>query len=169
MRFRRSVSVVAALCFLAVTAGCGATSTAVSTPYDGLGVSLPTVVRPPETVFTRTMFATATITTVDKQLDTCRGPVSVPLGSNRPILVAEHDFCGGSAWISRLDRGEAVDLSGPGLASGIYVVAELKIVKRDGNATVKDLPQEDVVLQTCISKTEMVLVGLSRFSPLRMG
>lgn len=167
--FGLSVRMVAAAGLLAAVAGFGGASIADVSSPDGLGVSLPTVVSPPKTVFTRTMVATATIATVDKQIDKCRGPVSVPLGSNRPILVAEHDFCGGSAWISRLDRGEAVDLSGPGLASDIYVVSEIKTVKRDGNATVKDLPQKDVVLQTCISKTEMVLVGLSRFSPLRMG
>lgn len=167
--FGLSVRMVVAVGFLVVSAGCGSSAHTVAVSPDGLGASLPTVVHPPKPVFTRTMFATATITTVGKQLDTCRGPVSVPLGSNRPILVAEHDFCGGSAWISRLDRGQAVDLSGPGLAADIYVVSEIKTVKRDGNATVKDLPQQDVVLQTCISKTEMVLVGLSRFSPLRMG
>lgn len=152
---------------LAVVAGCGATTDTART--DGFGASMPTVVRPPGTVFTRTMFASASIATVDMQIDKCGGPVSVPLGGNRPILVAEHDFCGGSGWISRLNRGQAVDLSGPGIGSGIYVVAELKVVPRGGKAKISDLPKQDVVLQTCISKTEMVLVGLNRFSPLRMG
>lgn len=166
--FGLSVRMVVAAGLLVVSAGCGSSAHTVPVSPHGFGASLPTVVRPPKVVFTRTMFATATITTVDKQIDKCRGQVSVPLGSNRPILVAEHDFCGGSARISRLDRGEAVYLSGPGLAADIYVVSEIKTVKRDGNATVRDLPHNDVVLQTCISKTGMALVGLSRFSPFRM-
>lgn len=166
--FGLSARMVVAAGLLAVSAGCGSSAHSLVVSPVGFGALLPTVVHPPKTVFTRTMFATATLTTVYKQIDKCRGPVSVPLGKNRPILVAEHDFCGGSAWISRLDRGQAVDLSGPGLAADIYVVAEITTVKRNGNATVRDLPQKDVVLQTCISKTEMMLIGLSRFSSIRM-
>lgn len=167
--FGLSARLGAAAGLLALVAGCGGSSVADVASFDEFGASMPTVVHPPKPVFTRTMFATATITTVDKQIDKCRGPVSVPLGGNQPVLVAEHDFCGGSVWIGRLHRGQAVNLSGPGVSSDIYVVAEIKTVKRDGGATVKDLPQQDIVLQTCISKTKMVLVGLSRFSPLRMG
>jgi len=127
-----------------------------------LGAGIPVVVQPPDPEFTRTMFAVATIETVDQKIDECRGPVAVPLGSTQPILVAEHDYCGGSAWISRLEIDEAVSLNGPGLDEGLYVATELKTVAR-GNATVADLPQTDIVLQTCISKTEMVLVGLTEF------
>ncbi|MBC7596341.1 MAG: hypothetical protein H7288_20830, partial [Kineosporiaceae bacterium] len=141
MSFGLLARMVVAVGLLAAVAGCGGASVADFSSPDALGVSLPTVVHPPKTLFTRTMFATATITTVGKQIDKCRGPVSVPLGSNRPVLGAEHDFCGGSAWFSRLGQGGAVDLSGPGVASDIYVVSEIKTVTRDGNATVKDLPK----------------------------
>lgn len=136
----------------------------VDDPVDSsFGAIMPAVFKPPKPEFTRVMYAAATIKTVDKQIDKCRGPIAVNLGSSRPVLVAEHDYCGGSAWISKLESGAAVRLSGPGVDDGLYVTAELKTVPRDGNATVRDLPQTDVVLQTCISRTEMVLVGLTKF------
>ena len=70
---------------IVVAAGFLAAVADFSSPY-ALGVSLPTVVHPPKTLFTRTMFATATITTVGKQIDKCRGPVSVPLLSRFSTL-----------------------------------------------------------------------------------
>ena len=129
----------------------------------GFGEGVPTVITPPNTQFTRTIVAGATIETVEKMIDKCRGPVSVVLGPTQPTLVAEHDYCGGSEWIPELELGEATSLSGPGMEEGLYVATEIKTVPRHGNATVADLPVTDVVLQTCISKTQMILVGLTKF------
>lgn len=130
----------------------------------GFGEGVPTVISPPIAEFTRTTVAQATIETVDKMIDKCRGPVSVVLGPTQPTLVAEHDYCGGSEWIPELELGEAASLSGPGIEEGLYVATEIKTVPRHSNATVADLPVTDVVLQTCISKTEMILVGLTKFA-----
>lgn len=130
----------------------------------GFGEGVPTVITPPNSEFARTIVAEATIETVEKVIDKCRGPVSVVLGPTQPTLVAEHDYCGGSEWIPELGLGEAASLSGPGLEEGLYVATEIKTVPRHGNATVADLPVTDVVLQTCISKTEMILVGLTKFA-----
>ena len=131
----------------------------------GFGEGVPNISAAPIAEFTRTIVAEATIETVDTMIDKCRGPVSVVLGPTQPTLVAEHDYCGGSEWIPELELGEATSLSGAGMEEGLYVATEIKTVPRHGNATVADLPVTDVVLQTCISKTEMILVGLTKFDP----
>ena len=107
--------------------------------------------------YTRTTVATSTIAGVEKRIDKCDGPVAVPLGST--VLVAEHDYCGGAQWMGRIEVGQAIKLSGPGVATGTYVADELRYQLR-GKAKVSDLPAGDVVLQTCVSKTELVLVGM---------
>jgi hypothetical protein len=123
--------------------------------------------KPRETVhamFSRTTYGATQLAGSDALLDACRGPVAVDLGPDRPVLVAEHDYCGGSAWIPRLAMGDAVKLSGDGLAPGLYRVSDLRYPLRH-QTRVSDLPGTeiaDAVLQTCISKTTMVLVGLQR-------
>lgn len=131
------------------------------------GVSRPAVAEPvalarlvPKTTYTRTIHATATIDSVDKQIDRCRGPVAV-LIQGGSVLVAEHDYCGGAAWIGKINVGQAVKLAGPGIDPGIYVADELRYELR-GKAKVSDLPDYDVVLQTCVTKSELVLVGMTR-------
>lgn len=114
----------------------------------------------PKPTYTRTIYATATIDSVAKQIDKCRGPVAV-LMQGGTVLVAEHDYCGGAAWIGKISVGQAVRLSGPGIDPGIYVADELRYQLR-GKAKVSDLPDYDVVLQTCVTKTELVLVGMTR-------
>ncbi|MCW2830864.1 MAG: hypothetical protein JWP31_1556 [Aeromicrobium sp.] len=119
---------------------------------------------PPKARFTRAVYARSKLQQSTLMLDLCRGPIAVDLGEDRPVLVAEHDYCGGSAWISRLDEGDAVKLSGHGVQSGTYVVTDL-VVEQRGDAKIGDLPAADVVLQTCISPGEMVLVAADRFDP----
>lgn len=116
----------------------------------------------PRAKFDRTIYATTELAKSDLFLDLCRGPISVDLGDARPVLVVEHDYCGGLEWIPKLAVGQAVKLKGDGLRRGTYVVTEIKHADR-GVAKIKDLPRTDVVLQTCISPKEMVLVGIERF------
>jgi hypothetical protein len=118
----------------------------------------------PDPRFTRTIYATSTLARSELMLDFCRGPIAVDLGDDRPVLVAEHDFCGGSAWMPKLGEGEAVKLSGDGVEDGTYVVSTIELAVR-GQAKVRDLPDTDIVLQTCVTPKTMVLVGLDRFDP----
>ena len=97
---------------------------------------------------------------VDPALDACAGPVAVHIGDDRPLLIAEHDYCGGSDWMSKLEEDDVVQLTGPGVETGLYSAEEITYVPRY-DSTLADLPDADVVLQTCVSRDEMVLVGLT--------
>jgi len=114
--------------------------------------------------FSRTIAKFTDLEGVDPALDACAGPVAVYLGGGRPKLVAEHDYCGGSAWMPKIDTNDVVQLTGPGVEPGLYTAETIKHVPRY-DSTVKDMPDGDVVLQTCISKTTMVLVGLRLAAP----
>jgi hypothetical protein len=81
------------------------------------------------------------------------------------VLVAEHDYCGGSAWMPKVGKGDAVRLSGEGVKAGTYVATTIKHVPRR-LTKVRDLPDTDIVLQTCISPNTMVLVGMDLFDPV---
>lgn len=118
----------------------------------------------PTPKFTRTMYAAADLAESDPVLDICRGPVAIDVGDNRPVLVAEHDYCGGSAWMPKLRMSDTVELKGDGVEPGIYQVSVIGYQLRH-KAKVSDLPAADVVLQTCVSKEKMVLVGLRHLDP----
>lgn len=125
------------------------------------------VVPPPKGArFSRAVYATTSMPGSGPLLDLCRGPVAIDLGATRPLLVAEHDYCGGSAWIPRLEEGDTVDLSGKGVGAGLYVVTDIAYGQRRV-ARFSDLPDATVVLQTCISETKIVMVGLDPASSLR--
>ena len=109
--------------------------------------------------FTRSIAKFTDLESVEPALDACAGPVAVYLGAEHPKLVAEHDYCGGSDWMPKLDTNDVVQLSGRGVEAGLYTAETIKYVPRY-DSTVDDMPDSDVVLQTCISKTKMVLVGL---------
>jgi hypothetical protein len=115
--------------------------------------------------FSRAIAKYTDLESVEPALDACAGPVAVYLGDQHPRLVAEHDYCGGSDWMSKLDRDDVVQLTGPGVEAGLYTTETIKYVPRY-DSTVKDMPDGDVVLQTCISKTTMVLVGLRLAAPV---
>ena len=100
---------------------------------------------------------------VDPALDACAGPVAVLLEDDWPVLVAEHDYCGGSSWMPKLNTNDVVQLSGPGVEQGLYLTETIKHVPRY-ESKLSDMPEADVVLQTCISRTEMVLIGLQYVS-----
>lgn len=121
-------------------------------------------VLPPKVKFVRTIFASSSLQHSDLMLDFCKGPIAVDVGDHRPVLVAEHDYCGGLEWMPKLGRGDAIKLSGEGVEDGTYVVGTIQhAVRRE--ATVRDLPDTDIVLQTCVSANRMVLVGMNLFDP----
>ncbi|MDQ3157261.1 MAG: hypothetical protein M3Q98_11130 [Actinomycetota bacterium] len=132
-------------------------------------VSLPFVNAPvqpppaPKAKFTRTIWTSTKLNAIDAALDQCRGPVSADLGEGEPIFVAEHDYCGGRAWMWKLDVDDAVALKGEGVDAGLYVVSELKYFPRKSGAQVSDLPPGEVVLQTCVSATRMVFIALKKY------
>ncbi len=122
----------------------------------------------PEPRFSRTTVAATTMPGSGVMLDLCQGPVAIDLGEKYPTLLAEHDYCGGSAWMPKLAVGEAVALDGDGVEAGTYVVTSVGHAPR-GTARYSDLPVGDVVLQTCVSKTQIVLVGLERHRTVVQG
>lgn len=117
---------------------------------------------PPEPRFSRTTYGVTNLDGSTAMLDECKGPVAVWLGEDRPTLVAEHDYCGGMFWMAKLKEGDAVQLDGKGVDDGIFVVTSLTYQTRN-EVTVGDLPEADVVLQTCVTETKLVLVGMKRF------
>lgn len=138
--------------------------TATASPPSSLETALiPAVSGPPVEVpkprFTRTMYATTQLAGAGVMLDACAGPIAIQLGAGRPVLVAQHNYCGGTAWMPKLNLGDAVSLKGEGVQPGVYVVTEIRYQIRD-EATVGDLPQADAVLQTCVTKRKLILVGL---------
>ncbi len=114
--------------------------------------------------FSRAIAKYTDLDSVEPALDACAGPIAVDVGDEHPRLVAEHDYCGGSDWMPKLDRDDVVHLTGPGVEAGLYTAETIKHVPRY-DSTVNDMPDGDVVLQTCISKTTMVLVGLRLAAP----
>jgi hypothetical protein len=120
---------------------------------------------PPRAKFVRTIFATSSLKRSELMLDFCKGPIAVFLGENRPRLIAEHDYCGGLEWIPKLAKGDAIKLSGDGVQDGTYVVTTIEHGIRN-KTKVRDLPDTDIVLQTCVSHNTMVLVGMNLFDPV---
>lgn len=116
----------------------------------------------PEPRFTRTTSAVTNLDGAARHLDACKGPIAVFLGESKPTLIAEHDYCGGAAWISRTEVGDAVQLGGRGVDDGLFVVTSLTYETRR-EVKVGDLPAADAVLQTCVTDTTLVLVALERF------
>ena len=114
--------------------------------------------------FSRSIAKYTDLESVDPALDACAGPVAVYLGNGKPRLVAEHDYCGGSDWMPKLDEDDVVQLTGRGVEAGLYRTDSIKYVPRY-DSTVDDMPDGDVVLQTCIDKKTMVLVGLRLAAP----
>ena len=114
--------------------------------------------------FSRSIAKYTDLESVEPALDACAGPVAVYLGDGKPRLVAEHDYCGGSDWMPKLDEDDVVQLTGRGVEAGLYRTESIKYVPRY-DSTVDDMPDGDVVLQTCIDKKTMVLVGLRLAAP----
>jgi hypothetical protein len=118
----------------------------------------------PDAKVSRSIAKYTVLDNVEPALDACAGPVAVYLGVGKPKLVAEHDYCGGSDWMPKLDEDDVVQLTGRGVEAGLYTTETIKYVPRY-DSTVDDMPDGDVVLQTCIDKKTMVLVGLRLAAP----
>lgn len=163
----RGVTVAACLA-LVLAAGCVRQVAPASGGERFAAVALPHLKAPtPDPAFTRTMSAATTLAAADAPLDACAGPVAIDVQvPGRPVLVSEHDYCGGADWIPDLAAGDAVALDGPGLEAGIYRV-DVVDEHRRRDVYVRDLrPEAEVVLQTCISDTRLVLVALTRVASL---
>ena len=117
----------------------------------------------PKAKFSRTIWTSTKLAEIDAALDRCRGPVSADLGDGEPVFIAEHDYCGGSAWMWKLGVRDIVALKGSGVDAGLYVVSKLRYFPRKSGATVANLPRGDVVLQTCVSSTRMVFIALTKY------
>jgi hypothetical protein len=148
---------------LAVLSFSSHTTATASPPTSLQTASIPAVAKPvvvPKPKFTRTMYATTKLAGAADMLDACKGPIAVNVGAGQPVLVAEHNYCGGTAWIPKLKLGDAVELKGEGVFPGIYVVTEIRFDIRQ-EATVGDLPDTEAVLQTCVTKHKLILVGVN--------
>lgn len=162
--------VVAASAMLAVTllsSGSDSPQTS-TTPTAIQTATLDQITRPatpPKAKFVRTIFATSSLQRSEVMLDFCKGPIAVDVGDHRPVLVAEHDYCGGLEWVPKLGKGEAIKLSGDGVKDGTYVVKTIGHGIR-GETKVRELPDTDIVLQTCVSQNTMILVGMDLFEPV---
>lgn len=106
-----------------------AASTAAMSALESASLPDATFVEPeapvPDARFTRAVMGPTTMPGSGVMLDLCRGPVAIDLGDTYPLLIAEHDYCGGSAWISRLTDGDVVEMTGEGVDPGSYVVSGL--------------------------------------------
>ena len=159
----RAVRSGAVVLAFALAAGCTAEPTPRDSTFDTARLDTLVISEPdpvPEPDVSRTVVAQASLTDFGPPLDACRGPVAIDVGeSGLPVLVAEHDYCGGADWIPGLAEGDVVALDGPGVQEGRYRVEAVDTYQRR-QARVRDLrPEADVVLQTCISDTQLILVA----------
>ena len=99
-----------------------------------------------EAKFSRSIAKYTDLESVDPALDACAGPVAVYLGDEQPRLVVEHDYCGGSDWMPKLDTNDVIHLTGPGVVAGLYTAETIKHVPRY-DSRVDDMPAGDIVLQ----------------------
>jgi hypothetical protein len=101
----------------------------------------------------------ATAQTMQARLDLCRGPVAIPMGS-LPLLVAEHDYCGGKTRFATRRAGDIVAVTGAKDADGTYQVTTTRTVPK-GSSTSLLKGMGDIVLQTCVGDT-LYLAGAVR-------
>lgn len=159
----------ASLAGVALLAACTSGPSEEDGGEDLRGAALPTLAPAPSRTpaptpdVRRTTSAAATLASFQGPLDACRGPVAVDVQERgRPVLVSEHDYCGGADWIPRLGEDDVVALDGPGVDDGLYRVQVVDRHQRR-DVYVRDLRRSaDVVLQTCVSDTQLVLVALEK-------
>jgi hypothetical protein len=161
------VAATAVLAATLLTSGSDSSPAASSGPAALQAATLDQVSRPvppPKAKFVRTIYATSSLKHSEVMLDFCKGPIAIFVGYDRPVLVAEHDYCGGLEWMPKLKKGDAIKLSGDGVQDGTYVVTTIGHGIRN-KTKVRELPDSDIVLQTCVSQNTMVLVGMDLFDP----
>ena len=156
---RNVIGVLVGVVLTVGLAGCGTDDVSVgSTRLAGAQLSDTSAIRTIRPDVSRTTWAAMHLSTHERALDACDGPVAVDIGPGRPTLVVEHDYCGGKEWIAPLRRGDVVQLDGVGVRPGLYRVTGRKMLTR-GKARVRDLPPGQLVLQTCVSRTKQVEVS----------
>ena len=101
----------------------------------------------------------ATADDMQRKLDRCIGPVAITI-PDAPLLIAEHDYCGGSARIASRHMGDRVHVTNGGAVNGTYKVVSIRHVPK-GSSTSVLRGHGAVVLQTCVGNA-VVLVGINR-------
>lgn len=96
--------------------------------------------------------------TMQAAINRCDGPVEIDWGF-LPTEIAEHDYCGGSAF-SALSAGQQVQVVGGSMA-GRYVVNGERRFAAAGSSAYQLDGIGDLALQTCVSGG-VILVGLDR-------
>ena len=117
--------------------------------------------------FSRSIAKITDLDHVDPALDACAGPVAVYLGA-RPSHARRRARLLRRLGLDAEDRRERRRPADAAWASSrASTRAEtIKYVPRY-DSTLSDMPDGDVVLQTCVSRTRMVLVGLRYAAPAR--
>lgn len=115
---------------------------------------------PPAVSLVITIASIASPATMQSAINDCLGPVEIDWGYF-PTEIAEHDFCGGSAF-SSLSTGQRVRVVGGGMP-GVYVVNGQRRFAAAGSSADQLNGMGDIVLQTCVSDG-VILVGLDRVS-----
>ena len=101
----------------------------------------------------------ATAGDMQGKIDRCIGPVAINI-SGAPLLIAEHDYCGGSGRIASRHMGDRVQVTGGGGVNGTYKVVSIhRVPKGSSTGVLRGLGA--AVLQTCVGNT-LVLVGINR-------
>ena len=93
------------------------------------------------------------------KIDRCVGPVAITI-PDAPLLITEHDYCGGTGRIASLRKGDRVQVAGGGGVNGTYKVVSIRYVPK-GSSTSVLRGLGAVVLQTCVGNS-VVLVGINR-------
>ena len=101
----------------------------------------------------------ATTDDMQRKLDRCIGPVAITI-PDAPLLIAEHDYCGGAARIASRRMGDRVHVTSGGGVNGTYKVVSIRRVPK-GSSTSVLRGLGAVVLQTCVGNA-VVLVGINR-------
>lgn len=86
----------------------------------------------------------------------CSGPVAITGSVGLPLLIAEHNYCGGSGHIAARRIGQRVNVSGYGT---YRVVSRKNVVRGTSSDVIRGMGS--IVLQTCVGST-INLVGLSK-------
>lgn len=132
-----------------------ATNRPAAAPVSPVARSAP---RPPLNLRTVFVSLSATLATLQQQIDRCAGAVlTFDLGVP---LIAQHNYCGGAGHLGSLSVGQQVRLSGAGGLDGTYHVASRGVVPKCTSSTVL-AGRGDVVLHTCYSNS-LLLTGLRR-------
>lgn len=118
----------------------------------------PVIEESPSVALVVRVASVTTPATMQAAINQCHGPVEIDWGF-LPTEIAEHDYCGGSAF-SALSAGQQVQVVGGSMA-GRYVVNGQRRFAAAGSSAYQLDGLGDLALQTCVSGG-VILVGLDR-------